>query len=102
MFRHDETYERKVGASHITLLRPHWSPSFRRGYPRWLLGLAYRKASSYKRSARGRVLASSVIEVRAILPSPYCAERSSPKATTLWPFARFRGMLLFRLPFGIG
>jgi hypothetical protein len=25
-----------------------------------------------------------------------------PQATTLWPFARFHGMLLFRLPFGIG
>ena len=25
-----------------------------------------------------------------------------PKATTLWPVARFRGMLLFRHPFGIG
>src|SRR6266566_5001861 len=69
--------ERNVGASHITLLRPHWSPSLRRGYPRRLLCLEYRKASSYKRSARGRVLPSSVIEVRAILPSPYCAELAS-------------------------
>jgi hypothetical protein len=32
------------------------------------------KGSGFKRSARGRVLPSSVIEVRAILPSPYCAE----------------------------
>ena len=60
------------------------------------------KGSGSKRSARGRVLPSSVIEVRAILPLPYGAERSFPEAPTLWPCARFRGMLLFRLPFGIG
>jgi hypothetical protein len=36
------------------------------------------------------VLASSVIEVRAILLSPSCAERSSPEAPTLWPCARCR------------
>jgi hypothetical protein len=42
------------------------------------------------------------IEVRAILPSPYCAERGFPQATTLSLFARFLGMLLFLLPFGIG
>src|SRR5215813_1841976 len=33
VFRHHETYERHVGASHITLMRPHWSPSFPQGYP---------------------------------------------------------------------
>jgi len=36
--------ERNVGASHITLLRPHWSQSSRRGYPWRLLCLEYRKA----------------------------------------------------------
>jgi hypothetical protein len=29
------------------------------------------------------------------------AERGRPQATTLWLFARFLGMLLFPLPFGI-
>ena len=36
--------ERNVGASHITLMRPHWSPSFPRGYPKRLLYSGYRKA----------------------------------------------------------
>jgi hypothetical protein len=66
--------ERNVGASHITFLRPHWSPSFPREYPGRLLYPEYGKALARKRSARGRVLASSVIEVRAILLSPSCAE----------------------------
>jgi hypothetical protein len=70
--------ERNVGASLITFLRPHWPPSLPRGYPERLLHPRYRKASSFKRSARGRGRASSVIEVRAILPSPYCTERGSP------------------------
>src|SRR5205807_6642621 len=35
------------------------------------------KGSGFKRSARGCVLPSSVIEVRAILPSPYGAELAS-------------------------
>ncbi len=38
-----------------------------------------RKGSGFKRSARGRVLPSSVIEVRAILLSPYCAELADLK-----------------------
>src|SRR2546430_17700000 len=74
MFRHDETCERTVGASHTTLMRPHWSPSLLRGYPGRLLCPEYSKASSCKRSARGRVLPSSVVEVWAILLSPECAE----------------------------
>jgi hypothetical protein len=69
--------ERNVGASHITFLRPHWSPSFLRGYPGRLLYPRYRKALAQKRSARGRVLPASVSEVRAILPSPSGAERGS-------------------------
>ena len=59
-----------------------------------------RKGPGFKRSARGRVLASSVVEVRAVSPSPWDAERGSPQAPTLWLFARFRGMLLFPFPFG--
>src|SRR5438132_14130566 len=38
-----------------------------------------RKGSGFKRSARGRVLPSSVIEVRAMLLSPYGAELASLK-----------------------
>ena len=37
------------------------------------------KGSGFKRSARGRVLPSSVIEVRAILLSPYYAELADLK-----------------------
>jgi len=36
--------ERNVGASHITFMRPHWSPSFPQGYPERLLHPGYRKA----------------------------------------------------------
>jgi len=55
------------------------------------------KGSGYKRSARGRVLPSSVVEVRAVSLSPWDAERGFPQATTLSLFARFHGMLLFPL-----
>ena len=47
------------------------------------------KGSGLKRSARGCVLPSSVIEVRAILLSPYCAELASLK------LQRFRFSLAF-------
>ena len=50
MFRHDETCERNVGASHITFMRTHCSPSFPRGYPERLLYPEY-----------GKALASSVL-----------------------------------------
>src|SRR6266568_1437595 len=36
--------EHHVGASHITFMRPHWSPSFPRGYPERLLLSEYGKA----------------------------------------------------------
>ena len=68
--------ERNRGASPITGLRPHWSPSFPRGYPGRLLYPRYGKALTQKRSARGHVLPSSVIEVRAMLLSPSCAEEA--------------------------
>jgi hypothetical protein len=38
-----------------------------------------RKGSGFKRSARGRVLASSVVEVRAVSPSPWDAELAGLK-----------------------
>jgi len=47
------------------------------------------KGSGLKRSARGCVLPSSVLEVRAILLSPYCAELASLK------LQRFRFSLAF-------
>ena len=55
-------------------MRPHWSPSFPRGYEGTATLSRIRKGSGFKRSARGRVLASSVIEVRAMLLSPSGAE----------------------------
>src|SRR6266516_7684557 len=42
--------ERPLGASPTTFMRPHWSPSFPRGYPEWLLYPEY-----------GKALASSVL-----------------------------------------
>src|SRR5450755_3113469 len=103
MFRHNETSlaPRRCLTHHLheTSLVPILPARIRRhGY--FVLGTGRRLPSSVLED--GCVLASSVIEVRAMLPSPYGAERSSPKATTPWPFARFLGMLLFRLPFGIG
>ena len=92
--------ERNVGASHITFMRPQWPPSFPRGYESTATSFRVQKGSGFKRSARGRVLPSSVLEVRALLPSPSGAERGFPQATTLWLFARFLGMLLFPFPFG--
>ena len=38
-----------------------------------------RKGPGFKRSARGRVLASSVVEVRAVSPSPWDAELAGLK-----------------------
>ena len=68
--------------------------------PRTATSFRVQKGSGFKRSARGRVLPSSVIEVRAILPSPYCAELASLKLQRFGFFARFLGMLLFPFPFG--
>jgi hypothetical protein len=60
------------------------------------------KDPGFKRSARRCVLPSSVVEVRAVWLSPYCAERGFPQATTLSLFARVNGMLLSPLPFEFG
>jgi hypothetical protein len=59
-----------------------------------------RKGSGFKRSARGRVLASSVVEVRAVSPSPWDTELADLKLQRFRFFACFRGMLLFPFPFG--
>jgi len=70
MFRHDETYraQRRCLTHHLygTSLVPILS--VRVGRTATLSCL--QKGSGFKRSARGRVLPSSVIEVRAILLSP--------------------------------
>src|SRR6266699_4941822 len=104
VFRHDETYERNVGASHTSPHHLHETslvPILSARVPRTATLFQVQKGSGFKRSARGCVLPSSVIEVQAILLSPSCAERSFPEATTLWPFARFLGRLLSPFPFGI-
>ena len=102
VFRHDETFraQRRCLTHHLD--ETSLVPILPARVPGTATLLRIQKGSGFKRSTRGRVLPSSVIEVRAILPSPYCAERGFPQATTLSPFARFLGMLLFRLPFGVG
>src|SRR5215469_5863185 len=77
MFRHDETSraQRRRLTPHLpeTSLAPILSVRVGRTATfSWL-----QKGPGFKRSARGRVLPSSVIEVRAILLSPYCAELAS-------------------------
>src|SRR5260370_24417622 len=77
MFRHNETYR----AQHRCLTHPlHETslvPILPARVPRTATLSRVPEGSGCKRSARGRVLPSSVIEVRAILPSPYCAELAS-------------------------
>jgi hypothetical protein len=70
MFRHDETYR-----AHRRCLTPHLDEtSLVPILPARVLRVAtlpqVQKGSGYKRSARGCVLPSSVIEVRAMLLSP--------------------------------
>src|SRR5260221_12633679 len=77
MFRHDETYlvPRRCLTHHLpeTSLVP--IPPAR--IPRTATLSWVPEGSGCKPSARGCVLPSSVIEVRAILLSPYCAELAS-------------------------
>ena len=94
VFRHDETSRAQRRCLTHHLHEASLAPILPARIPRTATLFRVQKGSGCKRSARGRVLPSSVIEVRAILPSPYCAERGSPQATTLWLFARFLGMLL--------
>jgi hypothetical protein len=51
-------------------------------------------------AASAAQMSSDAVEVRAVWPSPWDAERGLPQATTLWPFARVSGMLLFPLLVG--
>ncbi len=79
MFRHNEKYlaQRRCLTHHLheTSLIPILSVRV----PKTATSSWVQKGSGFKRSARGRVLPSSVIEVRAILPSPYCTELASLK-----------------------
>src|SRR5258708_35097501 len=89
MFRRDETYraQRRCLTHHLheTSLVPILSARV----PRTATLFQVQKGPGCKRSARGRVLPSSVIEGRAILPSPYCAELASLR------LQRFRLLLAF-------
>ena len=83
MFRRDETYRapRRCLTHHLheTSLVPILLAR--------VSGMAtlfrVRKGSGFKRSAKGCVLPSSVIEVRAMLLSPYCAELAGLKLQRL-------------------
>ena len=79
MFRHDETYlaQRRCLTHHLdeTSLVPILSARVSRTAT---LSRA-RTSPGFKRSARRCVLASSVIEVRAVWLSPYCAELAGLK-----------------------
>jgi len=79
MFRHDETYlaQRRCLTPHLdeTSLVPILSARV----PGTATLFRVQKGSGFKRSARGCVLPSSVIEVWAILLSPSCAELASLK-----------------------
>src|SRR5215470_9705884 len=89
MFRRDETYraQRRCLTHHL----PETSlvPILPVRIPRTATLSRVPEGSGLKRSARGCVLPSSVIEVRAMLPSPYCAELASLK------LQRFRFSLAF-------
>src|SRR5260370_15500498 len=77
MFRHNETYRAQHRCLTHHLHETSLVPILSARVPRTATLFQVQKGSGCKRSARGRVLPSSVIEVRAILPSPYCAELAS-------------------------
>ena len=74
MFRHDETYlaQRRCLTHHLR--EASLAPILPARVPGTATLSRVRGGSGFKRSTRGRVLASSVVEIRAILLSPYCAE----------------------------
>src|SRR5215472_2140369 len=91
--------ERPVGASPTTFLRPHWPPSFPRGYPERLLHPEYGKALASSVLEDGCVLPSSGVEVRAVWPSPWDAELAGLKLQRFRSSLRFLGMLRSPLAF---
>jgi len=77
VFRHDETYRAQRRCLTHHLAETSLVPILPARVPRTATLPWVPEGSGFKRSARGRVLASSVIEVRAILPSSYGAELAS-------------------------
>src|SRR5260370_10055417 len=77
MFRHNETSRAQHRCLAHHLHESSLVPNLPARVPRTATLSRVPEGSGCKRSARGRVLPSSVIEVRAILPSPYCAELAS-------------------------
>src|SRR5258708_28224892 len=77
MCRHNKTYRAPRRCLTHHLHETSLVPILPTRVPRTATLSCVPEGSGFKRSARGRVLASSVIEVRAILPSPYCAELAS-------------------------
>src|SRR5436305_14571594 len=98
--------ERNAGASHTSPHHLHeasLAPILPARIPRTATLFRVQKGSGCKRSARGRVLPSSVIEVRAILPSPYCAERGSASSYNALAFLPAFSACCCSLPFsGLG
>src|SRR5260370_8516935 len=77
MFRHNETYRAQRRCLTHHLHETSLVPILPARVPRTATLSCVPEGSGCKRSARGCVLPSSVIEVRAILPSPYGAELAS-------------------------
>src|SRR5258708_40332617 len=77
MFRHNEAYRAQRRCLTHHLHETSLVPILPARVPRTATLSCVPEGSGFKRSARGCVLPSSVIEVRAILPSPYGAELAS-------------------------
>src|SRR5215469_12510667 len=93
--------ERPVGASPTTFMRPHWSPSFPRGYPERLLLSEYGKAPASSVLPEDVYFHHRWLRFEQSGPHPGTRNEAQPPATTRSLSARFHGMLLFPLPFGI-
>src|SRR5260370_41948602 len=102
MFRHNETYraQRRYLTHHLH--ETSLVPILPARVPRTATLSSVPEGSGFKRSARGRVLPSSVIEVRAILPSPYSAELASLRLRRFGLVLCVSACCLFRFPFGVG
>src|SRR6266851_6187508 len=82
-FRHHETSraQRRCLTHHLD--EASLAPILPARVPATATLLRVRKGSGFKRSARGRVLAYSVIEVRKMLSSHYCEELAGIKLQRL-------------------
>src|SRR5215469_15884367 len=74
MFRHDETSRAQRRCLTHHLHETSLVPILPARVPGMATLFRLRGGSGFKRSTRGRVLPSSVVEIRAILLSPYYAE----------------------------